>query len=359
MPAKEAPSLVRRTEARLHLRVPVRITAVNGEPTNHHGFTLDLSNRGVRVKLDDEVPDGAQIDFIAFGTVQPARESGLVRWCRPRGSGFEAGIALPSLAGPWMELIISEQSAVEVRRQSELERARAVYDHLLPHSFPTLPDVDLHAAILPAEALGGDYFDVLARPNGNLVVAVADVAGKGVPAAITAAAFGAYLRAMLDDDQSLARALGRINRLLSKSLPEGHFVTASVAEVDAGQRVLRYASAGHPPPLLVRKAGTTPLSANGAALGLIDGAEYREGALALLTRDTVCWYTDGVTEATDENDNFYDRDRLAVALVGAAHQTAEEQCASILDDVARFRGPRGHAADDTTVLVMRWNGANG
>lgn len=349
--------LMRRHDPRFALRLEIHIGSAAGVDCSHEAHTVDVGRQGMRLRAAAAIPAGAGIEFVAAARHRKVRGVGEVRWLRPIGNEFEMGVFLRTAGPGWSELIMSGHGAAEARRRTEMETAREVYDQLLPRCFPALDEVDMHAAIVPAGTVGGDYFDVLQPRGDRLLLTIADVAGKGVPAAISVAAFRAFLRAIVEYERSPASLAGRLNRLLVNALPDEQFITAVLAEIDCRDGVLRYVNAGHPPGVLVRDGKCLGLEGAGLAMGLQEDVRYVESRLLLQAGDRVCWFTDGVTEAVDARGRFYDRPRLTDMLLRCDGLDAQGVCGAVLADVMRFVGGPDAVTDDTTVLAAVWRGA--
>jgi hypothetical protein len=347
---------MRRHDPRLPLRLSVRVGSVAGVPCAHDAHTVDVSRQGMRLRLAAAIPAGSKIEFIATAHARKVRGTGEVKWLRRHESEYDVGVFLRTAGAGWSELIMSGHDAAEARRRTEMETAREVYDQLLPRCFPALDEIDLHAAIVPAGTVGGDYFDVLQPPGGRLLLTIADVAGKGVPAAISVAAFRAFLRAVIESERSPASLAARLNGLLVNALPDEQFITAVLAEVDCAAGILRYVNAGHPPGVLVRDHRCFGLEGSAPALGMQEGVKYVENRLLLQPGDRAVWFTDGVTEAVDARGRFYDRPRLTDLALRCDELDAPGICAAVLGDVMKFVGGPDAVTDDTTVLAAVWRG---
>jgi sigma-B regulation protein RsbU (phosphoserine phosphatase) len=204
-----------------------------------------------------------------------------------------------------------------------------------------------------AREVGGDYFDHLDLGDGRLLLVIADVSGKGVPAALLMSGFRAAL--MSQDLAQLAPGAiaGRVNEFLNKSVEPGRFVTAFLGLIDAASGRLTYVNAGHNPPLLLRTGGAIEwLEAGGVILGIMPDAHYSGGDVTLAPGDLVVLYTDGVTEGANAADEMWGEARLTTLLKSVAVESARDIATRIVRDVRTFEGERG-PADDITVLVAK------
>jgi len=243
---------------------------------------------------------------------------------------------------------------IEKRRLEEgLAIARRIQQTFLPARAPDLPGFDLWGVNVPSEEVGGDYFDFIEVAPGHLGVAIADVSGKGIPAALIMAAFRASLRAEIRNNYAIRTILSKVNRLLNESISSSQFVTAVYGVLDAGNRRFTYSNAGHNPPLLRRANGSYRLlDTGGLLLGPFRESTYSEKQITLESGDQLVLYTDGVTEAYRDGAGEFGLERLQQVLEAGAGSSAREICESIADVVSAFRGT-DRVPDDLTVLVVR------
>jgi phosphoserine phosphatase RsbU/P len=288
----------------------------------------------------------------------PARVRGLVHDERTVGAvvGGEAVPAeLLALLGRSLELVIDgiRDQAEQARVAQELAIGRRIQLALVPRRFPQLPGWSFAAAYEPAREVGGDLYDVFAvRGRADRVaLLVGDVSGKGIPAALLMADVRALLHAAADHADGPADALRRVNTILVTERRTSLFVTAALLVVATATGVVRYATAGHEPPLVARRRGVVePLEADGPLLGAFLGARFAEGETTLERGDTLVVYTDGITEARDERRRFYGEDRLLGVVADGCGRDADVIVDAIMRDVREFRGA-AEAHDDLALLV--------
>lgn len=255
-----------------------------------------------------------------------------------------------------LELAItgSRDHVMQARAAQELAIGRQIQRSILPRRFPEVPGWRFAAEYEPAREVGGDLYDVF-RLGGDsddvVVLLIADVTGKGVPAALLMADTKALLRAAADHAPGPADALARVNRILALERRSSLFVTAALAEIDVRTGDVRLASAGHESPLVVRRDGRVEtISAGGFLLGPFGDADYEEGSGLIGAGETVLLYTDGVTEARNPQGAFYGEARLRTLLGGLASATADDVRRTVVEDVGEFRSG-ADAHDDLTILV--------
>ncbi|MEO6512520.1 MAG: PP2C family protein-serine/threonine phosphatase [Nocardioides sp.] len=254
-----------------------------------------------------------------------------------------------------MTLRGAQQHASRARAAQELAIGRDIQRSLLPRRFPEIEGWRFAADYEPAREVGGDLYDVFrVRGSGaEVALLIADVTGKGVPAALLMADTKALLHAAADNADDPADAMTRVNRILTLERRSSLFVTAALAEVDASTGVLRLASAGHEPPLLVGEGGKVEqIRAGGPILGAFAGAKYDLGDCRVAAGESVVLYTDGITDTRDEGGAFYGERRLLALLADLGGLEPDDLQAAVLDDVRSFRG-EAEVFDDLTILVAR------
>jgi sigma-B regulation protein RsbU (phosphoserine phosphatase) len=238
----------------------------------------------------------------------------------------------------------------------ELRIAREIQMGILPPDVSAVTNgtgLEAHAILHPAQEVGGDLYEVLPRSDGNLLAVMGDVSGKGIPAALFMAVTMTLVRAMAPDSRRPEEILRRINDALAAHNPHTMFVTLQCAIYDVRTGQLDYASAGHPPAVLIRegKAQFLPLKP-GMMAGIMAGLSAPGQSVQLLPGDLVVFYTDGVTEAFDAAGDLYGESSLLEELAGQSGHTAAETTDAVL------RSVRGHAgecpqSDDITVLALK------
>jgi len=236
--------------------------------------------------------------------------------------------------------------------ESELRVARQIQTSLLPTNFPKDDAFDLYAINLSAKQVAGDFFDFFFLDDGTLVVIMADVSGKGVPAALYMAVARTVLRQVCYTHESLASAVTVANDLLDENNLGSMYVTLFIGWYDVSSGELRYVNAGHPPPYRIDPSGTiTPFGeVSGTVLGLLPGREYNEGAERLAPGDRLVLFTDGVPEAEAENEEFYGDERFLGLLETGAGENVEDICELVTSAVSDYQAGRLH--DDVTVMAL-------
>jgi sigma-B regulation protein RsbU (phosphoserine phosphatase) len=238
------------------------------------------------------------------------------------------------------------------RLESELEVARSVMEGLLPRELPRLEGFEVAVLHNPSRQVGGDYYDFIPIDDERWVITVADVMGKGAPAALLASALRASLHSLARNELALRSVLNKANRFFRESSREGTFATLFYAELDVKARRLMYINAGHPPALIVRKDGECEqLSCSGPPIGVIETPHYLEEFAALAPGDVIVVYTDGVTDAMNDAEQEFGLERLADAVAGARGEGAADIRRAAVEALATFNGTR--FSDDLTLLVIK------
>ena len=229
----------------------------------------------------------------------------------------------------------------------EAQEARAIQQALLPKVSPYVPGFAISGLSIPAGEVGGDWYDFIPFADGCWGLVLADVSGKGTAAALLMSATRGMLRSLAVTCGSPAEVLNKLNRLMVEDFPPGRFVTLIYAVLDPGNRTLRFASAGHLPPLLVDDAGSRFLpSEQGTPLGLVAG-EFSATTVELREGSRLLFYSDGITEAAAWGDQEYGPRRLQSHLLNSDATTE-----SILADVRVHVNGAG-LQDDATVILVR------
>ena len=235
-------------------------------------------------------------------------------------------------------------------QNEELRRAREIQESLLPKKIPQLPGFEVASAWQPAHAVGGDYFDVLKLGGSRLALCIADVSGKGVPAALLMANVQASLRASVRDLDSPARVCGIVNGMLCASIAGDKFVTFFCGVLDAASGTFRYCNAGHPYPILVSSAGVRSLDQGGAVLGVFPAWTYQDSSVDLSSGDRLLLFTDGITEAEGPQGEEFGMEKVAAFAKTHAANSAARMNQQLLAQVTEFCG--AHFQDDATLLVL-------
>lgn len=239
------------------------------------------------------------------------------------------------------------------RKKAELEVAREIQMSLLPATLPVVPGIELAARAIPAKEIGGDFYDVVLLPGQKAGLIIADVSGKGVPAALFMALSRTVLRATATWHTRPRDAIRDANAIIAADAGSGMFVTLFFGVYDATARQLTYVNAGHNPPILFHNSGLTEeLGGTGVALGALEQTDYDERCISFSPGDLLVLYTDGVTEAVNAADEQFGTERLVETVRSIMGKTASEILEEIVGAVNRFSGPTPQY-DDVTLMILR------
>ncbi|MEJ2368378.1 MAG: SpoIIE family protein phosphatase [Acidobacteriota bacterium] len=249
------------------------------------------------------------------------------------------------------------ESEKQAQLMREVEIAQQVQRHLLPATPLAVPGLDYAGVCRPARYVGGDYFDFIRFGDRGLGLVLGDISGKGISAALLMAALQATVREQADARGGEPSAvIAGVNRRLFTSAGEGRFATVFYGMLDTRTFDLKYANAGHNPPIVFRpgpdggrflRLGTT-----GVVAGVFQDAGYEQASIQLMSGDLLVLFSDGVTDAMNENDECFEEERLLALLPTLLDLPASEALARILDEVGRFAG-RAPQNDDITLIVAK------
>ena len=260
--------------------------------------------------------------------------------------------------GAMIFVVLVLEVADRVVMKRDLEIARDIQSWLLPASPPVIPGLAMAFATRPANTVAGDYYDVFERPvapsgEKRFLLAVADVAGKSIPAALLMATLQASLRTLSTICCGLADLVDGVNRYACTNSQSGlRFTTAFLAEFDPGGRTWTYINAGHNAPVVRRSSGTVErLSAGGLPLGIREDRKYEIGSVSLQSGDWLVVFTDGLVEAVNEPGEEYGEQRMLNVLHGRAASTPAELLHALMQNVDAFVGTTPQHDDVTCLLV--------
>jgi serine phosphatase RsbU (regulator of sigma subunit) len=261
----------------------------------------------------------------------------------------QAGVALENIR---LAEKMAERLEAERRAAREMEIARQVQSKLLPQKAPALATLDYAGTCIQARAVGGDYYDFLELGRGRVGFVLADIAGKGMSAALLMANLQAHLRsqsAILVQD--LPRSLRSVNRMFYESTEPSNYATLFLGIYEDATQRLRYANCGHNPPLLLRRESVERLAATVTVLGLFEEWECAVAEAQLNPGDVLAIYTDGIVEAMNAQQEEFGEARLVQTLRQNRHLDAASLLEAVVAGVQQFAG--GEQGDDLTLLVAR------
>jgi hypothetical protein len=269
----------------------------------------------------------------------------------------------PISVGTWGELLLLTVLVLEITdrvvMKRDLQIAKEIQGWLLPPAPPAVPGLQIAFATRPANTVAGDYYDVFPRPGPNLpggtyLIAIADVAGKSIPAAMLMATYQASLRTLAATPGTLTDLVSSMNNYACGNSQGGRrFTTTVLAEYDPASRRLTYVNAGHNPPMLLRKNGNIErLTQGGLPLGIVEGTPYASDSTTIQAGDWLAIFTDGVTEAENTAAQEFGEARLMAALSINTAATPQVLLNGIMMDIDRFAaGMPQH--DDITLMLLK------
>jgi len=247
-----------------------------------------------------------------------------------------------------------EEEQARFRIEEEMRLARQIQANLLPLAPPSLPGYDIACRSVPARSVGGDYYDFIPVDSGRMALCVADVSGKGIPAALLMANLQATIRSQTLTGVSPADCARRSNRLLYRSTDIGRFATCFYGVLDVESGRLDYSNAGHDHPLILRPGGEEiALIAGGPVLGAFDDQGYEEGSVTLESGEVLVAYSDGITESFDTQGQPFGIDGLRSVLARSRNGCAREILEEVLAAATAHAGGRPQSDDMTLVVVRR------
>lgn len=253
---------------------------------------------------------------------------------------------------------LSKEMAARHQVENELQVAREIQSSLLPRIFPPFPDhdeFDLYARNEAARHVAGDFYDFFLVNENTLMVVIADVSGKGIPAAIFTAVTRTIIRNLANAGQSPAQILEETNRLLIESRTQPIFVTIFLGYYCTTNGTLTYANAGHPPPYIIDKEGgvRSAGAATGTIVGMLDDVSYDDNRINLEPNNYLVLYTDGIPEARSQEKGFFGHDNFAELLFDNVGNAAKEMGDQIISRITEYQA--GELSDDITLLILRRN----
>jgi phosphoserine phosphatase RsbU/P len=339
---------------------PVDAQALSGQTV----YVEDVPN-DPRVRYPEEARREGFRSGLITGMFYRGRPIGVLRVYtseKHHFSAFEAGLlrAMAAQAASAIEtarLYQEELQAERVRKQ--IAMAGDVQRRMIPARAPAHPRLTFGTIYQPSLGVGGDFYDFIELPDGRMGIAIADVVGKGIPAALMMASVRSVLRATALSGRRIAGVIDIVNRHLSRDTLVSEFATLFYCVIRKDGRRLTYCNAGHNPPLLLRDGQITELAEGGLVLGIHREEQYNQNSVTLRPGDVVLLYTDGITEAASFEGQRFGTERLKESLRKYAQMGAQQIVKNILWDVRRFVGLAEQSDDQTMVAVKVGEGFGG
>ncbi len=248
---------------------------------------------------------------------------------------------------------LHEEILIKKKLEEELLIARKIQQSFLPPKDPELAGLDISGINIPSEQVGGDYYDFIPIVEDQIGIAIGDVSGKGIPAALIMASFRASLKAEIRNNYAIGTIFFKVNNLLYESIERENYVTAVYGVLDIKNKVFTFSNAGHNPPILRREEGTIEyLTEGGVALGILRNHDYKEMVLGLNPGDLILFYTDGVTEAENKAGEEFGTKRLEEILLENYALKAIQIQDKIYQEIKEFTENKP-GQDDFTMIVIK------
>jgi len=324
--------------------------ADNGEPLIVSDVTTDSryfpgnpetrSEMVVPIKIDDRVIGVLNLESSATDAYD--------------GHSLELVTAFASHAAITIERAKMHKKMLESKGlEEQLSIAREIQLTFLPNHDPELPGYDVSGINIPSGEVGGDYYDFITIVDNQMGIAIADVSGKGIPAALIMASFRASLIAEIRNNYAIRTICKKVNSLLYESLERENYVTAFYGVLDSKNDIFTFSNCGHNQPILIRADGSEELlQEGGLALGVVDDVDYEERPISINSGDVMVFYTDGVTEAEASDGKQYGTERLIKTMKKCRDLPAKEINHIIYTDVKSFASAE-HTFDDLTMIVVK------
>lgn len=345
--------------------IPQKVRGVHAQYCATYFESPRARPMGIGLELLGERKDGSQIPLeISLSAVQTADGLLALAFVTDITDRVEAEQALKAYSERLEEMVdertkelreAQTQLLERQRLQQEVELAAQVQKNLLPSKPPEFEGFDLCARALPARYVSGDLYDFFLPSDTTCHIILADVSGKGIPAALLASTARTLMRAATAHDESPATILAHLNRSFYPDLASAEqFITLTVARLDVQTGNLCYASAGHTQTLCFQRTQRTcrKLSATGLPIGILEDVDFTEETLFLQPGDVVLFYSDGISEASNEEGELFGVDRLAHLVCAHANEEAESIAQRIIEAVEGFRSD-GYRSDDVTLVILK------
>jgi phosphoserine phosphatase RsbU/P len=324
-------------------------------------IVIDDMRVDTRVKHPQAARDEGLISQLTVGIHFRGKPIGVLRLYRSELKPFtRKDISLARAVASQCAVAITNAKlyaeALEGQRIAEQMRlAGIIQRRMIPQKPPLIPGLDVAATYIPCFDVGGDFYDFLDLGDGKVAVAMADVIGKGLPAAIMMSSFRGTLRAYADGGHSrhsMPEIIERLNRTACRECVGGEFITLVYAVIDIEKMAITYCNCGHEPGILFRDGKPTELEKGGLVLGIMPDAQYDIETVSLKDGDCLMFFTDGLTDAANFDGELWGRQRLEATAV----QLLEGSSASTMSNILRYRRRfvgLARQLDDTSVVVMK------
>ncbi len=314
-----------------------------------------------RVKYKEATIKEGLVSQLTVAMQFRSKAIGVLRLYSPRPKRFdEDDIGLARAVASQCAVAITNArlyaEAIEGARIAEQMRlAGVVQRRMIPEKAPMIPGLDIAAAYIPCFDVGGDLYDFLQVSNTCVVVAIADVIGKGIPAALMMSCFRGAVRAYADTEgsgEAIGEIIDKLNKMTCRECWNGEFVTLFYAIIDVKDMAVTYCNCGHEPTVLIREGQMTQLQKGGLVLGVDPQAEYEIETMALADGDCLLFYSDGLVDAANFDGELWGKERMLDAAKQFTSEPAEQMIQDVLAYRRRFVG-LARQIDDTSMIVVR------
>ncbi|MBW8015010.1 MAG: SpoIIE family protein phosphatase [Planctomycetes bacterium] len=322
---------------------------------------IDNMQDDKRVKYPQAAKNEGLVSQLTVSMIFRNTKIGVLRLYSPKPKRFdEDTVAIARIVAAQCAVAISSArfyaKAIEATRMEEQMRLAAIVQRrMIPESAPSIVNLDVAAIYRPCFQIGGDLYDFIRIDDHTLVIAIADVIGKGIPAAIMMSMFRGTLRAYADgghDRHSMAEIVDKLNKVSCKECDDGEFITLFLAIIDTRKMKMTYCNCGHEPALLVRDGKITELTSGGLVLGVLEDAEYEIATIDLVKCDHLVMYTDGLIDAVNFDGELWGKERMYKAINRyIVCPSADQMIRRLLGYRRRFVG-LARQTDDTSVVAM-------
>jgi len=337
---------------------PVVKAAFAGE-----AMVLDDMRVDGRVKYKEATIEEGLVSQLTVAMQFRGKSIGVLRLYSPKPKRFyEDDIYLARAVASQCAVAITNAKlyaeAIEGQRMAEQMRlAGLIQRKMIPEKAPAINGLDIAGTYIPCFDVGGDFYDFLELGQGRVAIAIADVIGKGMPAALMMSCFRSAVRSYAescDGGDAIEKIINKLNKMASQECSEGEFITLFYAIVDANLKTISYCDCGHEPTLLIRNGRIRELDKGGLVLGLSPEATYEVETLELQEGDCLLFYTDGLIDAVNFDGDLWGREKLLETAKKVADGTAEQVVRNILGYRRRFVG-LARQVDDTSIVVVNVN----
>jgi phosphoserine phosphatase RsbU/P len=335
---------------------PVITAAFAGE-----AVVLDDMRVDGRVKYREQTVKEGLVSQLTVAMKFRNKAIGVLRLYSPKPKRFDEGdIALARAVASQCAVAITNArlyaQAIEGSRIAEQMRlAGIIQRRMIPEKAPLMPGVDIAATYIPCFDVGGDFYDFLKIGDTCFAIAIADVIGKGMPAAILMSMFRGAIRAYANSEGSslaVKEIIGKLNKMACEECRDGEFITLFYAVIDIKNMTISYCSCGHEPTVLIRRRDAIELQKGGLVLGVMEQAEYEIETVQLKDGDCLLFYTDGLIDAADFDGQLWGRERMLETAREFACGSAIHTIKNILRYRRRFVGLASQS-DDTSIIVVK------